>query len=65
MLKLEFVCVNFWSMPVYKDQKGNVWLDLNLGQGEPDLYRSSDNDYDGDPHYPIGEHEFITKYEED
>lgn len=66
MLKLTYVCLNDWNMPTYRDQFGKLWLDTNLGKGIPDLCKSSNNDFDGEPDYSINsEYEFITKYEED
>ena len=65
MLKLSYICLDDWHNPVYKDQNGKLWKDTNLGNGEPDLHSSSNNELDGEPCYPIkGEYEFITKYEE-
>jgi len=66
MLKLNYVCKNDWDMPVYKDQNGKLWLDVNLGKGQLDLCSSSNNEIDGEPCYSINtEYELVTKYEED
>lgn len=27
-----------WSRPVYHDSKGRRYVDLNMGEGEPDIY---------------------------
>ena len=63
MLKLNYICLDDWDRPVYKDQNDKLWQDVNLGNGEPDLYSSSNNELDGDPCYSIkGEYEFITKF---
>jgi len=65
MRKLKFIGVDDWSRPVYKDNKGKLWKDLNLGKGVLDLHSSSGNDFDGEPDYPIsGEYEVIKKMEE-
>lgn len=65
MIKLYYIGIDDWSRPVYKDETGRIWKDVNLGSGVPDLYRSSNNEIDGEPDYPINsEYEFVTKYEE-
>ena len=53
MKKLKFVGVDGWSRPVYKDEDGQVWKDVNLGEGKPYLHSSVDNDVDGEPDMPI------------
>ena len=64
MIKLHYIGTDYWGCPVYKDQNDKLWKDTNLGDGEPSLYSSSNNEIDGEPDHPINiEHEFITKYE--
>ena len=53
MLELHYVGIGYFGSPAYKDNKGNIWLDINLGNGELDLHKSSDNEIDGEPDYPI------------
>ncbi|RAQ30043.1 hypothetical protein DPQ25_00605 [Hydrogeniiclostridium mannosilyticum] len=57
-LELTFIGEDFWSCPVYKDQFGCLWKDINLGEGKPALYKSSNNDADGEPECPI-DREFV------
>jgi len=66
MLKMNFVGVNDWSQPVYKDDKGRQWIDLNCGENNPDLHRSTDDEFlDGEPNYRIDcEYEFVNQYKE-
>ena len=66
MIELNYIGIDDWDMPVYKDQNGKLWKDTNLGDREPSLYKSSNNEIDGEPDYPINaEYKFITKYEKD
>ena len=66
MRKLEFAGVDSWDRPVYKDEEGRYWKDVNLGKGNPDLHRSSpSNDFEGEPDYRIkGEYILINQYKE-
>ena len=62
--KLTFIDVDDWSRPVYQDESGKLWKDLNFGKGDPDLYSSSSNAFDGEPDMPIkGEFEIIKTEE--
>jgi len=59
--ELHFICIDDWGRPVYKDQKGKIWMDVNLGKGTPYLHASSNNEIDGEPDYPIsGEFTIVT-----
>lgn len=53
MRKLHFIGIDSWDRPVYRDESGLLWKDVNLGSGEPCLHSSSDNDFDGEPDMPI------------
>ena len=62
---LKFVGIDFWDRPVYKDQQGKLWKDVNLGNGTPYLHRSSNDEFDGEPDYPIrGEYTIVDEYKE-
>jgi hypothetical protein len=62
MRKLKFIGIDSWSRPVYQDESGQIWKDVNLGRGEPSLHSSADNDFDGEPDMPIkGKYEIIKK----
>jgi len=65
MLVMEFVDVDDWSRPVYRDNRGRQWIDVNCGEGEPDLHRSTDDLFlDGEPDWRIEEeYEIASKYE--
>jgi len=64
MRKLRYVGTDDWHRPVYKDERGKLWIDTNMGNGTPDLYRSTSNDLDGEPDYEIdGEYEIIEDVE--
>lgn len=44
---MEYIGDDFWSRPVYKDQFGKLWKDLNCGDSEtPDLYWPVNNEFE-------------------
>jgi len=53
MKKLHFIGIDGWDRPVYQDEAGQLWKDVNLGNGEPSFHNASDNDFDGEPDMPI------------
>jgi hypothetical protein len=60
MRTLKFIGVDGWDRPVYQDESGNLWKDINLGDGEISLHSSVGNEFDGEPDMPIkGEFEII------
>jgi hypothetical protein len=60
MKKLKFIGVDSWDRLVYQDESGQIWKDVNLGNGKPYLHSSVDNEFDGEPDMPIkGEYEII------
>ncbi|MCL1884454.1 MAG: hypothetical protein FWF81_11995 [Defluviitaleaceae bacterium] len=64
MRKLTFIGVDDWSRPVYRDEQGKLWKDVNLGNGTPYLHRAVGDDFEGEPDYPIsGEYEIVKKME--
>ncbi len=50
---LNFIGVDSWGRPVYKDESGRLWKDVNLGRGVPSLHSSSSNDFEGEPDMPL------------
>ena len=51
---LKLAGIDDFSCPVYCDQNGRLWKDINLGNSEnPDLYSVSNNELDGEPGFPI------------
>ena len=52
-LVMKYIGRDDFSHPVYKDQEGNIWKDLNMCRGKPELYSVTGNDPDGEPLYPI------------
>ena len=59
MKALKFIGIDSWDRPVFKDQDGNYWKDVNLGDGTPSLHDS--DDFDGEPGWPIeGDYEIVT-----
>jgi hypothetical protein len=62
MRKLYYKGIDSWSRPVYQDESGKFWKDVNLGCGVPYLHSASSNDFDGEPDMPIsGEYEIIAE----
>lgn len=60
MKKLYFIGIDNWDRPVYKDDSGQLWKDVNLGRGHPQLHSSCGNEFYGEPDSPImGEFEII------
>lgn len=64
-LILNYMGDDDFAMPVYQDQFGHYWKDVNLGEPEqPYLYSVLGNTFDGDPNTPITqEFTIITKKE--
>lgn len=58
--KLRYIGTDWWSRPVYKDQAGKIWVDINLGEGVPFLHSVVDNEMDGEPDRPLrGEYRIL------
>lgn len=56
ILKVKYIGIHDkWSMPVYKDEKGTIYKDTNLGKGKIALCTSSNNDFYGEPDIPVRE----------
>lgn len=53
MKELSFIGIDSWDRPVYQDESGQLWKDVNLGCGKPYLHSASNNDFDGEPDMPI------------
>ena len=65
MKKLKYIGIDAWDRPVYKDESGILWKDVNLGSTELYLHNSSNNEFDGEPDMPIKEtFEIIADKEE-
>ena len=69
MKKLSLIGVDSWDRPVYKDEGGQIWKDINCGNGTPYLHDSTSNDFDVEPGWPIeGDYEIVaaaTKKDDD
>lgn len=59
MKEMTLIGYDGWDRPVYKDETGQLWKDINLGQGEPYLHDA--DDFDGEPGFPIEEKFIITE----
>ena len=49
VLELEFIGIDDMGRPVYKDQNACLWKDIMLGEDEPQLCRSTNDYFDGEP----------------
>ena len=62
MKKLRFVGIDGWDRPVYQDESGQLWKDVNLGSGTPYFHNAVNNDFEGEPDMPItGDYEIIKE----
>jgi len=62
MKRLLFYGIDYWGRPVYQDESGKLWKDVNLGCGKPYLHNATNNAFDGEPEMPIqGEFEIIKQ----
>ena len=52
-LKIKLIGEDNWNRPVYKDKKGNLYKDVNLGVGILELCTVNNNDFYGEPDAPI------------
>ena len=53
MKRLHFIGIDGWSRPVYQDEMGQLWKDINLGDSTPCFHNVANNDFDGEPDMPI------------
>jgi len=61
MKKLHFIDIDYWDRPVYQDESGQLWKDVNLGRGKPSLHSATNNAFDGEPEMPIKDEFEIIK----
>lgn len=47
-----------WSRPIYKDQSGKIYLDINCGNGSPSIHSTSNQ---GEPEFPIKNYTIKSK----
>ena len=53
MKTLDFIGVDSQNRPVYKDDDGNLWKDVNLGTGIFNFFSVANNDFEGEPNSQI------------
>ena len=64
MKQLTYIGTDDWEQPVYEDENGRLWKDINLGRGEPHLHSSSNNEFDGEADTPlIGDYKITNPQE--
>ena len=61
MKQLHFIGIDSWDRPVYKDESGKLWKDVNLGNGKPNFHSAVNNEFDDEPDMPIKEKYKIIK----
>lgn len=54
-LNVKLLGVDDWDRPVYKDKKGYLYKDVNLGKGTLNLCTLCSNDFYSEPNIPIRE----------
>lgn len=60
-VKLTYKGMDSWSRPVYEDEDGTLWKDVDQRKNrEPDLCTSVNNAFDGEPDTNMY---YIQKYE--
>lgn len=64
MKKLRFIGIDYWSRPVYKDESGRIWKNVNLDYGKPAFYSATNNSFDGEPDTSINDEFEIVKQED-
>ncbi len=62
-VKMTYLGMDSWSRPVYKDESGKLFKDVDPRNGrEPKLTSSCNNSFDGEPDMPFkGIPEFIPE----
>jgi len=53
-LKLVYKGRDEWDRPVYECE-GTVYVDVNPSGDSPYIHTKSNNEFDGEPDYPVGE----------
>lgn len=49
-VKLTYKGMDSWDRPVYEDERGILWKDVNPRKArDPDLCTSANNEFDGEP----------------
>lgn len=50
VLELTYIGEDCWSRPVYQDQYGHLWKDIELGENDnPSLYSVVNDEFEGEP----------------
>ena len=61
VLHLKFVGMDSWTRPVYKDDSGTLWKDVDpRARMQPDLCTSVNNEFDGEPDIDM---KYLEKYQ--
>ena len=53
VLKVKIIGIDNWDRPVYQDEKGKLYKDVNLGTGCLALCTASNNQFYGEPDTPL------------
>ena len=52
-ITIKLIGVDNWDRPVFKDESGNLYKDINLGSGNLALCTALNNDFYGEPDVPV------------
>ncbi|MBQ2835476.1 MAG: hypothetical protein IJE68_01390 [Clostridia bacterium] len=55
VLKVKIIGIDNWDRPVYQDEKGKLYKDVNLGTGCLSLCTATNNQFYGEPDIPIAD----------
>ena len=59
-MKLEYIGMDSWDRPVYKDENGKLWKDVDPRKHrDANMCTSVDNAFDGEPDVPMY---YVEKY---
>lgn len=60
-INIKFIGIDSWSLPVYEDEKGNLYKDTSLGKEklEKSLCTAYQNDFYGEPYIPLKDKKII------
>lgn len=55
ILKIKCIGIDSCDRPIYEDENGIIYKDVNLGKGKLNLCTSCNNDFWGEPNMPLNE----------
>lgn len=58
MVKIIFLGYDDWDRPVYKTEKGSLVVDVNMDADNMRLFAKYNNEFQGEPDYPLNSENF-------